>query len=321
MTLRQRQHPALLILGRQRGWPAGRRSRSRTRAVSLPSSGKPRRRAAWTQARMGAGGHLAAREGPAAAVWNLRGQMAQRAPEWGLRVACLVRPGPRLWRVLFQHPPHMARPQALHGHHGSPSVSTASRPGPLAVLSPPPSGHPKAGGCHLHPQHEQTTFPRPASPVPPTTRAGTPVAFPARLQTQASGPGLLVPRLQGSPPASRQRPGMPAIVLPTSAQELPLGATDRHLEMPVLREVCSSAPSGAFRRLSLNITTLINFKYQCWVSALSLGPSLCDAGKKNNLQRPGSDLWPIGVESRTVQSQNVRRSSLLHTMRPPGIFF
>lgn len=249
----------LLIWEDRRRWPAGRQGRSRTQGAVSPAlilGNLGRRHGLDTGTDGGAGGHLAAREGPAAAVWNLRARNgSNEAPEWGHRVAACPGQalGPGTAESSFQHPhAPLPGPRPHTDTTGHPSAQPPARDS--AVLSPPASGHPKAGGCHLHPQHEQTTFPR-RQPVPTHDQGrGHPPAFPADSRPKPqplASPPTHTPRLQGPSSQHVSARGAPppasALPSPTPAQGHPLGAHGpRHLEMPVLRKPLASPPSGAF---------------------------------------------------------------------------
>ena len=141
----------LLIWEDRRWWPAGRQGRSgiqgavrrevhlgrhpNSPALVLGNLGC--RHGPDTGTDGGAGGHLAACEGPAVVMGNLRaGNGSNEAPEWGHRVATCPGQalGPGTAESSFPALTRPAsRPQAPDGHHGS-SLSMASRPGLSSAL-------------------------------------------------------------------------------------------------------------------------------------------------------------------------------------------
>lgn len=201
----------------------------------------------------GAGGHLAACEGPAVVMWNLRaGNGSNEAPEWGRCVATCPGQalGPGTAESSFPALTRPAsRPQATDGHHGS-SLSMASHPG-LSSALPARQRSPKAGGCHLHPRHEQTTFHH-HRPMPTHDQGrGRPPAFPADSRPKPQPPPSPLthtPRLQGPLQPAGQRPGPPPLRSPPPHQP---GAAHWVPWTPLpgngsAQEVFCITPSGAF---------------------------------------------------------------------------
>lgn len=234
-----RQHLPTPDLGRQAavaGWAPGQERDPRGSQERGPPGRHPsspalvlgnlgRRHGLDTGTDGGAGGHLAAREGPAMAVWNLRARNgSNEAPEWGHRVAACpgqaLGPGTAESSFQHRHAP-LPGPRPHMDTTGHPSAQPPARDS--AVLSRPASGHPKAGGCHLHPQHEQTTFPR-RQPVPTHDQGrGCPPAFPADSRPKPqplASPPTHTPRLQGpsSQHVSTRGAPPPASALPPTHQ-------------------------------------------------------------------------------------------------------
>lgn len=134
--------------------------------------GNPRRRHGLTQAQM------AGPRAPWLPARASRGRVEpqgqkwlQRGPRRSPQAACPGQAlGPGTAGVLIPAP---TRPLPGPRPHTITSRVTPqhSLPPGTQQCSPARQRSPQSRGCHLHPQHEQTTFP-PASPCPPTTRAG-----------------------------------------------------------------------------------------------------------------------------------------------------